>query len=322
MSSGAGWGGKCPQCEEVSFRKLLEGMDRLYATTVTNFSVVECQSCGLMRLHPWPSPDELLTYYPASYWFAPGSSGASPLEERYRRFVLRDHVGFVKAALASAAPGPVLDVGCGGALFGRLLREDGHVCLGLDYSQQAAGVGWSYNGVPVALGDFASAPFRQCSFAAITMFHVLEHLYDPAAYLRAAHQCLRVDGQLVVQVPNAASWQFLLFREKWNGLDVPRHLINFRAADLERMLDQCGFEVVRRKHFSLRDNPAGLATSLAPGLDPMSRRVRRVQEADLSRLARDILYLGLVAGSIPFTWLEAACGAGSTIMLHARRKAA
>ena len=35
-----------------------------------------------------------------------------------------------------------------------------------------------------------------------------------------------------------------------------------------------GFEVLRRKYFSLRDNPAGLATSLAPGLDPMARRIR------------------------------------------------
>ena len=43
------------------------------------------------------------------------------------------------------------------------------------------------------------------------------------------------------------------------------------------LLDHCGFEIVRRKHFSLRDNPAGLASSLAPGLDPMARRVRKVR---------------------------------------------
>ena len=58
--------------------------------------------------------------------------------------------------------------------------------------------------------------------AAITMFHVLEHLYEPASYLDAAHKLLRPDGRLVVQVPNAACWQFLLFGERWNGIDVPR----------------------------------------------------------------------------------------------------
>ena len=89
------------------------------------------------------------------------------------------------------------------------------------------------------------------------MFHVLEHLYDPASYLDAAHQLLRPDGRLIIQVPNAACWQFLLLGERWNGIDVPRHLIDFRLSDVDSLLDSCGFEVLRHKHFSLRDNPAG-----------------------------------------------------------------
>ena len=124
-------------------------------------------------------------------------------------------------------------------------------------------------------GTLAQAPFAPGSCAAVTMFHVLEHLYDPASYLRAAHELLAPDGRLIVQVPNAACWQFLLLGERWNGIDVPRHLTDFRASDLDRLLESCGFEVLRHKHFSLRDNPAGLATSLAPKLDPMARRIRQ-----------------------------------------------
>jgi hypothetical protein len=152
------------------------------------------------------------------------------------------------------------------------------------------------------------------------MFHVLEHLYDPAAYLHTAHELLVADGRLIVQVPNAACWQFLLLGERWAGIDVPRHLTDFRAADLDRLLDSCGFEVLRHKHFSLRDNPAGLATSLAPKLDPMARRIRRVAETRQRRLFKDLLYTALVAASAPFTLLEAACRAGSTIMVEARKK--
>ena len=47
-----------------------------------------------------------------------------------------------------------------------------------------------------------------------------------------------------------------------------------------------GFRVLRRKYFSLRDNPAGLASSLAPRLDPMARRVRRIAESGGMRLAK------------------------------------
>ena len=152
------------------------------------------------------------------------------------------------------------------------------------------------------------------------MFHVLEHLHDPRAYLEAARALLKPAGALVVQVPNAACWQFRLLGAEWTGLDVPRHLIDFRARDLEALLELCGFEVVRRKYFSLRDNPAGLASSLAPWLDPMARRVRRVPESGAAKLAKDLVYLALVAAALPFTLLEAACGAGSTVMMEARKR--
>jgi hypothetical protein len=78
--------------------------------------------------------------------------------------------------------------------------------------------------------------------------------------------------------------------------------------------------VLRHKHFSLRDNPAGLATSLAPRLDPMARRVRMMAEKPIQRLLKDVLYMALVVASAPFTLLEAVCRAGSTIMIEARKK--
>ena len=78
--------------------------------------------------------------------------------------------------------------------------------------------------------------------------------------------------------------------------------------------------MLRRKYFSLRDNPAGLASSLAPWLDPMARRVRRIRETGGVRLAKDLVYLTLVVAALPFTLLEAAWGAGSTVMIEARPK--
>jgi hypothetical protein len=70
----------------------------------------------------------------------------------------------------------------------------------------------------------------------------------------------------------------------------------------------------------MRDNPAGMATSIAPQLDPMSRKLRGVKESDRIRFWKDVAYLGLVVASIPFTLLEAACRAGSTVMIEARKK--
>jgi len=310
----------CVLCGETAAAVLFSATDRLYRTTAARFDVVRCRGCGLLRLHPRPSPAELRAYYPANYWFAPDSTTAARLEEAYRRVVLRDHVRFVQRAVeAAGVPGPVLDVGCGGGLFLGMLRERGCKVLGLDVSAEAAGIAWRRHGVPAVCGLLENEPLAPGSCAAVTMFHVLEHLPDPRAYLEAAGRLLRPGGTLVVQVPNAACWQFRLLGAAWTGVDVPRHLVDFRARDIETLVASCGFRVVRSKHFSLRDNPAGLASSLAPALDPMARRVRRLSESGVGKLARDLVYFGLVAAALPFAALEAAFRAGSTVMVEARR---
>jgi SAM-dependent methyltransferase len=311
----------CVVCGNERCVPLFRASDRLYHTTSREFAVVRCGECGLVRLDPQPAPEELRQYYPDSYWFAPDQSAASRLEEAYRRLVLRDHVRFVERALRhSSARGPLLDVGSGGGLFLGLMRQRGFRAMGLDFSREAAAIAWRRQSAPAVCAMLENAPFAAESLAGVTMFHVLEHLYDPRAYLSAARDLLAPDGRLVVQVPNLASWQFRLLGRSWNGVDVPRHLFDFRARDVEKLMEQCGFEVLRRKYFSLRDNPAGLASSLAPSLDPMARRVRRVKESGLARLAKDLAYFALVVSSLPFTVAEAAFRAGSTVMIEARRR--
>jgi len=301
---------------------LFRAGDRLYRTTDKSFLVVECKSCRLIRLEPRPTIAELGRYYPPEYWYEPDKDKTSELEENYRRFVLRDHLNFVLRALEEyGESGLIVDVGCGGGLFLRLLREHGFSVLGLERSAAAARSAWNRNRVAVICGDLGDSPIVRGSCAAVTMFHVLEHLHDPVSALRSARDLLMPGGRLVVQVPNASSWQFLMFGEHWNGVDVPRHLVNYRQRDLENLLEYCGFEVIRRKHFSLRDNPAGFASSVAPGLDPMARRVRKVQESSFAKLIKDLLYFSILLASLPFTLFEAACGAGSTIMVEARKKA-
>jgi SAM-dependent methyltransferase len=314
-------GESCPACNSRQYRQLFRGSDRLYHTTDKPFDVVECQGCRLIRLYPWPTPAELAEFYPDTYWFKPDVSAALTAEEFYRRVVLRDHVRFVRRAMQGVKDrGPILDVGCGGGLFGRMLGEAGFRSIGLDFSYKAAAVAWRQNHLPTVCALLSTAPFRRGSCAGVTMFHVLEHLYDPASYLQAAHELLIPEGRMVLQVPNSASWQALLFGDKWNGLDIPRHLVDFRTSDMDRLLEHCGFEVVRHKYFSLRDNPAGFASSIAPSLDPMARRVRRMRERAGGRIVRDLAYFSLVVAAIPFTILEAACSAGSTVMIEARKK--
>ncbi len=308
---------QCPRCGGPSYLILFRASDRLYETKARTFHVVECSACRLIRLRPTPTADEVRSFYRDSYWWETDSSASGRLAELYRQFVLGDHVRFVTSHGKHSAP--VLDVGCGGGAFVRALIDRGIPAVGLDVSPIAAGMARVEGYSTAVCGALPFSPFAARSFSAVTLLHVLEHVPDPAALLLAIDDLLIPGGKLIVQVPNAASWQFLLLGERWSGLDMPRHLTHFRAADLESLLAGCGFTVRRRKFFSLRDNPASLATSLCPSLEPVVRRVRGIKESSPVRLLKDALYASLVAAALPLTLVEAASGAGATVMLEAMR---
>lgn len=308
----------CPRCDAEGYRAVYHGSDRLYRTTDRQFSVVECVSCGLLRLDPFPSEAELQQFYPESYWWEADDSAVSRLAETYRRAVIRDHVRFAKAA--ADTEGRLLDIGCGGGSFLGAMAETIPHRYGSDVSAKAAAQCQANAGCPAVCSKLPHLPFRPESFQTVTMYHVLEHLHDPVAAVEAVAELLPPGGRFVVQTPNASCWQLLLLGERWNGLDVPRHLINFRAEDLEELLEGCGFNVLRRKYFSLRDNPAGLAASVAPGLEPVARKLRGVVETERAQFLKNALFFALTVAATPFTLLEAAGAAGSTIMIDAERR--
>jgi len=251
-----------------------------------------------------------------------GNSAADRFERACRRLVLSDHVGFITRAIEEAGDaGPVLDFSPGGGLLRGILAERGLPVFGLDDSADAAAANWKAHRAPSACGNLLAAPLVPATCRAVIMLQVLEHFSDFLPPIEAAHALLRPGGRLILQAPNAACWQFLLLGENWSGLDVPRHRIDFRASDLEALLQAAGFKILRRKHFSLRDSPAGLARSLAPWLAPGVRRARGAVETPAMKLAKDLLWCGLTVAALPFTVLEAACRAGSTVMIEARKTA-
>jgi len=323
----------CPACSSPDVRILFEVRDRLNAASSDEYRIVECARCRLMRLDPCPGTPATLDH-PSNR--QEGDSLADRLERVHRRLALSDRVHFILRVIEQAGDGGlVVDVSSEGDSLRRALAEHGLHVIGLNLFTQAAGAGPKPEGgkaglsagrdkpevCPTVRASLLAAPLAPESCRAIVMLHVLEHLDNPSGFIEAACALLRPGGRLVVLAPNAGCWQFLLMGENWSGLDVPRHRIDFRASDLEALLESAGFEVRRRKHFAPFDNPAALAMSLAPNLAPSVRRARGVLEGPAMKLAKHLLWYGLMAAVLPFTVLESACRAGSTVMIEARKKA-
>ncbi|MBZ5535436.1 MAG: class I SAM-dependent methyltransferase [Acidobacteriia bacterium] len=326
----------CPLCSTEETEFFARCTDHLLKTTDKMFSLRECRACGIIYLAPIPSAEELRAYYPSGYWWSESSRARNflsavgkRLESLYRRMALRDHIRFVLGAARHVSEEgetvDLLDVGCSG---GTLLHELSHRGIsgrGLDFSEEAVAHATRVYQLDCSVGDLTQNPWQQHRFSLLTCFHVLEHVPEPRAFLKAMAAALVERGRIVLQVPNIRSWQCRLFGSQWYGLDPPRHLVNFSDRALIRLLQEAGFDVIRKKRFSLRDDAAGWVSSAFPRLDPLARAVRKTSkerpagEPAALGIFKNFVYFVLLLAATPVALCDSLAGRGATIMLEARR---
>jgi SAM-dependent methyltransferase len=292
----------CPVCCRPDTPFYALGKDRLFKKAQGNFELYRCRFCGSVFQHPFPSQEDIAAFYPQQYWWSNRTNGKSltaglmrRLEQCYRGWVNKGHVRFLERCARQRRSGrSLLDIGCGNGTFMHLARAHGFIAHGMDISEQALAIARD-----------------------VTLVHVLEHLRQPEEALRSIRTLIAPGGSMIIQVPNAASLQARLFRGRWYGLDVPRHIINFTPKSLKLLLERTGYEIRSACRFSLRDNPASLASSLASALDPIGRKGRSGPKSPVVEALAEIAYLALFVAAIPPAWLEGACGFGGTVWVQA-----
>ena len=77
------------------------------------------------------------------------------------------------------------------------------------------------------------------------MFHVLEHVHDPATVVRRIVGWIASGGLLAIETPNIDSLDARWFRSRyWGGYHIPRHWHIFHPASLAELLTDAGLEVI------------------------------------------------------------------------------
>ncbi|MFQ5845829.1 MAG: class I SAM-dependent methyltransferase [Planctomycetota bacterium] len=156
---------------------------------------VRCPECRLVYIDPLPAAALDPRTYGAAYY----EPWQSRREQRARRLLWRRRLAQVEAL---ARGGALLDVGCGDGLFLQVAREAGWRVEGIEFSPEGARRAAERLGRPVAVGDLARENLLPGPFAVVTLWHVLEHLPQPALMLEAARRRLAPAGLLVAAVPN------------------------------------------------------------------------------------------------------------------------
>jgi SAM-dependent methyltransferase len=246
----------CPACGATlsPWRTVASSEPRLDGR---RYELWRCEECGSAVTADAPAPDDAdaLADLHDSGAYRPGT----PRLYRTALPLLRAFDARRLALLRRLAmpPARVLDAGAGQGRFVAAARAAGYDAFGIEPAQRGLGraraLAAPVHGVSIQEADIATG-----SLDAVTLWHVLEHLADPAAALKRIAGWLRPGGGLLLSVPNLGSAQARLGGERWYHLDVPRHRTHFTPAGVTRLLERSGLAPVAVHHLLLEHNPYGM----------------------------------------------------------------
>ena len=300
---GLEWVESCPVCGSPHSDTLHTGLtDRIFFCAPGNWTMFRCTDCGAGYLNPRPTQDTIDLAY-RSYFTHERENSPPPMNSTgfakirralgngYRnwrfgtRYKPATRAG-IPAVLINPArrasidasmcqlPYPredqtLLDFGCGNGSLMTKARDAGWHVIGLDFDAEAVKVAEA-SGLEAYLGGIDTLCQWQTTFDVITLSHVVEHVHDPEALLKACCERLKPGGFLWIETPNLDSQGHKVYGSDWRDLDPPRHLVLFTPKTLFQLLIRCGFVSIRHQveHPTI---PAvfGASEAIRAGEDPI-----------------------------------------------------
>lgn len=160
--------------------------------------VYKCSGCGLVRLGPLPTEDELKAYYTDSYREA-HEPGLAP-EGAYRTELPEARARVERLRPLLGPQSSVLELGASSGAFVDSLRPFVKSAVGVEPSVRHRTWARETLGLEM-LADLSDARGRR--FDAVVLFHVLEHVRHPVEFLKELSGLLAPGGFLGIEVPNA-----------------------------------------------------------------------------------------------------------------------
>ena len=171
----------------------------------------------------------------AADWWDPNGSSAmlhklNPVRLKYIRDQVDQHWQCDECNRAPLDGKSALDVGCGAGLLAEPLARLGATVTGIDATPDVIAVAREHSAAMGLTIDYRVGDVQelQGQFDLITCMEVIEHVADPAAFVRALAKRLSHNGLLIMSTPNATSWSRLMMITLGEGLgQIPRGTHDF-----------------------------------------------------------------------------------------------
>lgn len=240
----------CLVCGQAEFSDLFTARDHLVSGE--SFLIRRCNACSFAFTSEPPSENEIGSYYLSDDYISHSDKKQTLADSLYH--LARSYMLGRKQKLVTSVThrdsGTLLDIGSGTGYFASFMKKKGWTVNAIELSEQARNFSITRVGIK-ALAPEEVKDISDGSVDCITFWHVLEHLYDPAMWMREVKRILKDNGKCIIALPNLASADARWFGDRWAALDVPRHLWHFSPETMIRFVRDHGFTCHKTKAMPL-----------------------------------------------------------------------
>ncbi|QQS52538.1 MAG: class I SAM-dependent methyltransferase [Bacteroidota bacterium] len=235
----------CLVCKSNSITPFINCKD--YFVSGETFELYHCKDCGFIFTQHIPTASEIGPYYQSETYISHSNSRQGITNKLYhtvRNIMLHRKYRLIKKYTDGKE---LLDIGCGTGHFANYMHKMGYHSKGLEPDANARKFAREQFHLPVEEPEKVLAEDHTDQYNVITLWHVLEHLHDPARYLAWIHCALKNEGVLVIALPNCSSLDAQFFKAYWAAYDVPRHIWHFTPKTFTAFALKSGFSVQQIK---------------------------------------------------------------------------
>lgn len=246
---------KCMLCNSIKYHTFYTNCPDYFLKKCMSVNYVECDNCSLVQQFPIPNDISVLyDNYPIHI--------KRSFIQRFARRIFHSQVYFksdfnIKSNL--------LDYGCGdGTYLCEVKKNFGTVC-GYEPNEIHA------SNLEVRLGvQVYSSLEKLCAkytegFDVITAHFVLEHVLNLHNSFYYISKLLKPGGIFYIAVPNIRSWESILFKKYWHGLDAPRHIVFPELIHFKMLADKYDLNISNVSFASFPNTLAGSLSTIISG---------------------------------------------------------
>jgi len=210
------------------------------------YKVFGCEHCGHKQLMPKPPMEDDRGFYNKNLQDKRRNKEIDFEKlKRNNQFDTERHVRLIES-LCKDRNCRILDIGSGygffvNGLFGRQFKN----VTGIEISKERREISQVNSGVKILDCNVNDPDMDISTFDIITLFHVLEHMADPIAFLRNIRKLLKRNGTLVCEVPNVNEMLLDYCKEYNDFYWIRAHLNYFSEHTLRLSFEKAGFKGTR-----------------------------------------------------------------------------